>query len=293
MVYARVFPDAARALVLDSVYPPHIKFLEELPKLSWRAFERVFEMCADSEICSTRFGSDLQERFDTFLGELDGRYIEWTMTNPRSLKPMQVKIDSGVIVTSLFLSMYVETSISDIPLIVSSLMNDSFDYIGALVREEFVEGFSVRPFDEGAYASYTCYDEIPFNDPSEAQREAEKYPIQKFMNRVSTKVDFAMCDVWNVPAGEELESAPVRSPVPTLLLSGALDPVTPPEWAISSQKYLSQAYHVVWPGIGHGVLNASFCADEVSQEFLDQPDQDPRGLTCINEPQSPIQFSLN
>ncbi|MCZ6509844.1 MAG: alpha/beta fold hydrolase [Alphaproteobacteria bacterium] len=234
MVYARQFPDATRALVLDSVDPPHIKIYEQAPRSDWRAFERVFEMCAENERCNARFGGDLQERFNTFLGNLDGRHIEWTMTNPRTLKPMQAKISGGVILTSLFLSMYVETSISNIPLIISSLMNDSFDYIGELVREEYVKAFSVRPFDEGAYASYNCYDEIPFNDASVAVREAGKYPIQKYMNRNAIKTDFAMCDIWNVPAGDPVEVAPVRSSIPTLLLSGALDPVTPPECAADS-----------------------------------------------------------
>ena len=293
MVYAREFPDTARALVLDSVYPPHIKAYEDSPKSNWRAFERAFEMCADNQRCNTRFGRDLQERFAKYLTDLDDGYIEWTMTNPRSLEPMETKINAGVIVTSLFFSMYVESSISGIPVTVSSLMNDSFDYVGAMVRESFVKAFIVQPFDDGAYASYTCYDEIPFNNMSVALREAEKYPIQKLMNLGAVKGDFAMCEAWNVPAGDPVEAEPLRSSVPALLLSGDLDPVTPPEWAADSLQYLSRAYHVVWPGIAHGVLFANSCADEVARVFLDNPDQDPSGTSCINDPQTPIQFILN
>lgn len=293
LVYAREFPNATRALVLDSVAPPHIKFLEELPKLSWRAFERVFEMCADDESCRTRFGDDLQERFETFLGNLDDGFLDLTITHPRTLEPLPLKVGSGLIVSSLYLSMYAGTEIQKVPLILHTLMNNSFDYLGEVVRETNIKLAFWRSLDEGAYASYSCYDEIPFNDAGYALQEVEKYPIQKSMNRPAIIAGFAMCDVWNVPAGDPVEAAPVRSPVPTLLLSGALDPVTPPEWAAELLQYLPRAYHVVWPGISHGVLSASFCADEMAQKFLDQPDRDPTGINCIYDPQAPFQFSLN
>ena len=53
MVYAREFPTTTRAMVLDSVDPPQIEFYEEIPTTNWRAFERVFQMCADDERCRT------------------------------------------------------------------------------------------------------------------------------------------------------------------------------------------------------------------------------------------------
>jgi len=293
MVYAREFPKTTRAMVLDSVDPPHIKFYEESPESNSRAFERVFQMCADDESCRTQFGDDLQNRFESFLENLDGRFIELTMTNPTTLKPMQAKVSSGVIVESLYSLLYAETEISKIPLIVYTMMNDSFDYLGETVREEYVEASSASLFDEGAYASYNCYDEVPFNDTSRALREAEKYPIQKFMDLGGTMGEVAMCDAWNVPAGEPVEAAPIRSSVPTLLLSGALDPVTPPEWAADSTRYLTRSYHIVWPGISHGILSTSYCADEVAQNFLDNPDRDPGETSCIDDPQSPIQFIMN
>ena len=293
MVYAREFPTTTRAMVLDSVDPPQIEFYEEIPTMNWRAFERVFQMCTDDERCRTQFGDDLQNRFETFLENQDGRFIELTMTNPITLKPMQTKVSSGVIVSSLYSLLYAETDIPRIPLIMYTMMNDSFDYLGEIVREEYVGASSASRFDEGAYASYNCYDEVPFNDTGRALREAEKYPIQKFMNRGATMADIAMCDAWNVPAGEPVEAAPVRTSVPTLLLSGALDPVTPPEWAADSKQYLSHSYHIVWPGIGHGILSASYCADEVARVFLDNPDRDPSETSCIDDPQAPIQFIMN
>ena len=380
MVYAREFPTTTRAMVLDSVDPPQIEFYEEIPTMNWRAFERVFQMCTDDERCRTQFGDDLQNRFETFLENQDGRFIELTMTNPITLKPMQTKVSSGVIVSSLYSLLYAETDIPRIPLITYTMMKDSFDYLGEIVREEYVGASSASRFDEGAYASYNCYDEVPFNDTGRALREAEKYPIQKFacwgrprpadsmrgwrtrltivtsevpgstpmiraerferqksscatapqsagkrptsrcpprafarspsgrrtarwyptrsatirfMNRGATMADIAMCDAWNVPAGEPVEAAPVRTSVPTLLLSGALDPVTPPEWAADSKQYLSHSYHIVWPGIGHGILSASYCADEVARVFLDNPDRDPSETSCIDDPQAPIQFIMN
>ena len=45
--------------------------------------------------------------------------------------------------------------------------------------------------------------------------------------------------------------APVRSDVPALILSGGLDPVTPPANGEAIAKTLANHKHVVAPGYGH------------------------------------------
>ncbi len=59
---------------------------------------------------------------------------------------------------------------------------------------------------------------------------------------------------------------PVVSDVPALVLSGDLDPVTPPAWGESVVKTLKNGRHVTVPGTGHGVIGTA-CGQKLIQEL--------------------------
>ncbi|HZH03582.1 MAG TPA: alpha/beta hydrolase, partial [Myxococcaceae bacterium] len=62
-----------------------------------------------------------------------------------------------------------------------------------------------------------------------------------------------ICAFW--PTGTLPKDAfqPVHSTVPTLVLSGELDPVTPPARGTEVSATLSSSRHLIAPGVGHGV----------------------------------------
>jgi pimeloyl-ACP methyl ester carboxylesterase len=78
----------------------------------------------------------------------------------------------------------------------------------------------------------------------------------------------AMCKTMNVPAVPY--AAPARIEAPVLLLSGALDPVTPPRRAESAARHMTHARHLVVANAGHGVSQLG-CAPRLLREFLDAP----------------------
>ncbi len=97
------------------------------------------------------------------------------------------------------------------------------------------------------------------------------------------------CAGW--PRGEVNASLfqPVVSDVPVLILSGALDPVTPPEFGDQVGKTLSNARHVVAPGASHGV-SARGCAAKVIARFIDKALPADLDAACIETPGRPAFF---
>lgn len=59
--------------------------------------------------------------------------------------------------------------------------------------------------------------------------------------------------------------------VPTLLLSGHFDPITPPRWAEVAKKTLSQSQHIVVPG-GHHIVSRLECVTDIIENFIAAPD---------------------
>jgi pimeloyl-ACP methyl ester carboxylesterase len=63
--------------------------------------------------------------------------------------------------------------------------------------------------------------------------------------------------------------APLVSDRPVLLLSGALDPVTPPARGELVAKTLSNSLHVVAAGYGH-IVSPHACAPQLIAKFVDE-----------------------
>jgi pimeloyl-ACP methyl ester carboxylesterase len=81
------------------------------------------------------------------------------------------------------------------------------------------------------------------------------------------------CEVWDVPAADRARLGP-SSPlsIPTLLLSGARDPVTPPENAERLRALLPVSRHVVFPRGGHGYSGVEpQCAARMTAAFVRDP----------------------
>ena len=64
--------------------------------------------------------------------------------------------------------------------------------------------------------------------------------------------------------------AAVKGPWPTLLLSGELDPVTPPQLIDALKTNLSQAKHMVIPGKGHNVFYLRCVSEQIKNFLLDK-----------------------
>jgi hypothetical protein len=100
-----------------------------------------------------------------------------------------------------------------------------------------------------------------------------------------------LCEGWTVEPAAPVENQAVVSDVPALVLSGEIDPITPPRWARGAAEHLSNSYFYVFPGHGHGVTRKSECALDMMLQFFDDPTQEPDS-SCIDGHQEPIYGSI-
>ena len=81
------------------------------------------------------------------------------------------------------------------------------------------------------------------------------------------------CDIWDSVAVDSSFKDDVVSDIPTLLLSGELDPVTPPSFAEKAMKTLSNSQHLIAKGQGHNVLVLG-CMPKIVTDFFADPEQE-------------------
>ena len=90
-----------------------------------------------------------------------------------------------------------------------------------------------------------------------------------------------ICKLWpRGPVDADLH-APLHSDIPTLLLSGEADPVTPPADAERAAAGLTRHRHLILKGEGHGQL-ATGCVPKLMAEFLNDATPDKLDAACLD-----------
>src|SRR6185369_2172204 len=110
-------------------------------------------------------------------------------------------------------------------------------------------------------------------------QEVAELTAGTFLGHVTVTSFSDACSHWpraSLPPGF---AAPVDAPIPTLMLSGELDPVTPPEWATLAAIHLPNSVQVVVPGATHGV-SAYGCVPELIARFVSAGSTSGLDTTC-------------
>jgi pimeloyl-ACP methyl ester carboxylesterase len=129
----------------------------------------------------------------------------------------------------------------------------------------------------GMQNSVVCSEDVPFfgGDAEQRARIGASYQGTDQMDALR-----AICAIWpRGPVDADLH-APLRSDIPTLLLAGESDPVTPPAAAERVARALSRHRLIVLPGEGHGQLGTG-CMPRVMAQFLNDTEPTRVDISCL------------
>jgi pimeloyl-ACP methyl ester carboxylesterase len=93
-----------------------------------------------------------------------------------------------------------------------------------------------------------------------------------------------LCDTWGAGTASPVENQPVHSDIPTLVLAGSFDPITPPAWSQFVAQTLAHAYYFEFP-VGHWVMRASYCPVQMAVSFINDPNVAPDSSCIATVPQ--------
>ncbi|MCU0464110.1 MAG: alpha/beta hydrolase [Anaerolineae bacterium] len=279
MAVMRDHPAVVRSVVLDSPYPPQVMGYDEQAVNGWVAIKSLFAACEVDPACGDAFPG-LLDAFTDYLFELDEDPQVYDFGDG------EYEYYSSDIIDVLFAAMYGHNAIPYLPLAISDLIEGDPDtlawaYSGAW---EDYEDWEDEDWDEeddelwalddadAVYNSVECVEEIPFNRLSAAEALSQNIPDPFFDGLLYYVIDqFEICEVWEVSPAAEIETQPVISDIPTLVLAGEFDPITPPVWGETTVSTLSRGQLVVIPGAGHSLIDAGPCPSGLGVTFLNDP----------------------
>ncbi len=263
----RDFPNGIRSVVIDGVLPPQADPFAQIPANGEQALQGVFNACAADATCNQNYPnlrqvlSDLKAKFDK-----DPLKLEVAL---RTGERREELINGDDLIGTLFQGIYLTSLIPDYPRIIYEVRDGNYDMLAGLasLNPAFSDDFS-----DGMYYSVFCQEEVPFTNVGELDTFLKQNPDFAALGQ---KDVFQACKLWNVPPAPATENQAVTSDVPTLVLSGEFDPITPPAYGKEAAQTLSKSFFFQIPRAGHGASASEDCPRNMAVAFFDDPTQKP------------------
>lgn len=247
LVYMRQHPEHVRSVVLDGVAPLSLYLPLYMPRDGQRALDLLFVHCEKDANCAKAF-PDLRNRVKALVDQLAQAPAKVTVNHPLTGVPEQITLSRAVFLQMLFGQLYLPEIAVLVPLMLDRATKGDWSPFVAL--SQGVSGGMSNAISHGMFFSVVCAEDAPFITDEAIEREAKGtwFGPQMIRNMLEP------CKVWPRGTVPEGYRNPVVSSAPTLILSGELDPVTPPSWGEEAKKTLSNSLHVVVPGVGHNTM---------------------------------------
>ena len=170
----------------------------------------------------------------------------------------------------MFQAMYRTDLVPLLPAAIASLAAGDNAVLEAFAGELLPTFDDPRDADaDGLFEVVTCAEDAP--SATDADRTALAHPgiwEDLVLDRVA-------CDLWDVQPVDGGRLPTVGGNLPVFVLSGELDPITPPRYAAEVTDHFPAATAVVIPDGGHGVAWTTPCTQLLSLAFTAHPNTPP------------------
>lgn len=291
----RDYPTGVRSVILDSSYPPQVNAYEEHPLNGVKAFETLFADCALHVACNLAY-PNLGTTFYDLVLQLNHTPARYRFVDPLTQLPLEQIVTGDMLVDQVFRALYSTQAIRYLPYGIDLMHQGKYELglaviegkVSGEVAAAALSGVANAPLQiqlpildtvsdditetQGVYNSVQCREEMPFNNVDRIFIGNGDLPMA-VRDGLLGKIEaaFETCSIWNVSAAGPIETQPVYSAVPALVLAGQYDPITPPAWGERAVENLSQGYYFKVPGAGHAVIDAGECPRVMVASFLDNP----------------------
>jgi len=278
-VYLRLHPDRVRSVILDGAAPFSVKFPLYTARNAQQSLDLLFDSCEADRDCRAAFPNFRAETHD-LLASLERSPARALVRHPRTGQRREMEITRGGFASLLRGFLYVPAHRSLVPAMIHEAARGDFDPLLALGLS--LAGWSFETMSLGMTFSILCSEDVP----RIAREEIDTATRATFIGRAEIDSWTDLCAIWpraDLPADYD---RPIRAQVPTLILSGALDPATPPSWGEEAARELPKARHVVVPKAAHNV-SFSGCMPDLIADFVEAGFAEGLDTVCVDAISTP------
>jgi len=254
MVYLRQFPDRVRTVALHGLVPLDTSISLDTARSAQDALERVFDLCAQQPACAAAFPR-LRDEFRALMTRLAAKPVDVEVKEP-SGAATTIRVDAEIVARVVHGALYSARAIEELPRMIHRAFGGD---LTPIARRASGGGYGPP---KGVLLTIQCTEELPRVDPGRIAQET----AETFVGGVPLRRQLAACQRWVTGRLPEGYWSPVRSALPILPLTGALDHATPRHYGDHVVATLAAARHLVLPGRGHNDVDA--CVTGLIQSYV-------------------------
>lgn len=224
-----------------------------------QGLEQLFKDCDEDAACHAAYPR-LREDFAAVLNKVRERPVATSVRHPVSGAPTEIRLTERAFADAVRVMMYRSNRAREVPFLVAQAVAGDFSpFAEAAVRasRDIYSGARM-----GLHYAITCNEFVRRIRPE----DVEPATRGSFLGSWRVRDQMAACKEWpktDLPA-DHFE--PFQSEVPAVLVSGATDPASPPNWGDEVKSSMPNAIHLVVPGGGHTLENG--CIRSIKQELF-------------------------
>ena len=268
--YLMRHPEGVRSVVLDSPAPNPLFLGEGFAASLDAALGSDFADCVAAPVCKQAFGDPLQT-LRALRDGLRARPREVSFRDPRTFAAVSRRLTPELLVGVVRLFAYEPETAALLPLSIDAAARG--DFAPLLGQQRLLDADLAGDMNGGMAMSVIC------SEDADGLR-ARPQDAGTLLGNVLVEEIEAQCSVWPHGAMPADFHSPLRSAKPILILSGARDPVTPPQYGAAIMPGLSNARHLILKGQGHAVL-ARGCMPQLLERFIERPEPARLDARCL------------
>ncbi|HEX7325773.1 MAG TPA: alpha/beta fold hydrolase [Rhodanobacteraceae bacterium] len=270
--YAQAYPAAVRSIVLDGVVPNQLVLGETFASSLQHALKLQAAACSATPACKKAYGdwyTTLHQLYAKLKSEPPQKV---TFPDPTTFQPVTRTLDADTLASTVRLFAYSAATSALLPLSVSQAARGN--YAPLLGQSHLINGDLAAGLQFGMNLSVVCSEDAPLLKPRPQDADT-------LLGNTGVDSYIADCKVWpHAPLPPNFH-APFKSSIPTLLISGSRDPVTPPAFAAEVLKGLSNGRSLVANGLGHAEAIDAGCVPRLVDKFIDKLQPKQLDATCL------------
>jgi len=277
--YLKRHGEHVRAAILKGVSPPTDNIALIYGRNPQRSLDLLLTMCATDTDCAEAY-PDLRGRLEEVLAQLAREPVRVDIEHPVSGESHAFEITRGNFAFGIRSQMMNAFAFASLPkLIVEAHRGDFSSWAPFLAQ---IPAVYATVLYGGMTFSVIATEDVPRLTESAIRADSDDTLIGDTLARGFMELE----GLWPQGSAPADLFTPLESDVPVLLVSGALDPATPPAGAEAMLPGLSSARHIVFRGGAHSAANFEGL-DRIMAEFIDEGSADDLDLSAVDANRPP------
>lgn len=278
MTLLRDQPDDIRAAIVTALQPPQGDLTVQTLRGVLDALDGVSDWCQADPECAADFPGDLTDMLLTVLERLNAEPY------PVDANGVTGELDALDIMFVLSEMLKDETNIPRLPGMIAALYAGQYALAAPYANAAALPDDPQHPV--GAWLSMRCTDSILATTTDALETGlADVNPLMRSAYAAAQAAQVEWCQTWGARIPTDADRAPAQSDVPTMIISGALDPYSSQDWLDSTLAGLPNGHGYLLPYYMHYVVH-NLCVSNLLYNFVREPDAEP-DTTCLTRVLTP------